>query len=502
MPEHIGGLPPRLFLPFEIWDLILRMIRDNFRNCKSQDDLTHLWTCVRSVCKQLKAEVEDVFKSQHLPSNTLHFISDTYYAEYDTFSHSRAGIWATWDRAPLDRVEQYDFKAQLRFAGLLELDPGRAVFKIQHRPNDPNDPENLYEGVIFRHMREREGGLGPMGEADKYKPSERRRLFGQSDGWGPPSYPIQIFEPETTEGMFVIQVRAGLNDCAVPGLTIDQEQHEISLDWIGLFSRFFGERRAVNLHKGIDGGLVTTCSSANSPTKAKSHFNWLTDSGTLSAHGEKNMGRFVGSERVSAGSLRLKRNCDREVNLDDEGEVDNTIADEEALRMKKSRMGESQTTLEPMPITQRQQAIRQKQHPDYSPIAEQSLFSVAGRTAFSPRSVASSRTEEPLYTPGNTSYTDPSLSQQLPPETTAEDCDETSTKTLKKDRMRQAMEIRGHGKLIAALNRRNENGRSAKNSQVGSFQGDVEDYKTRSIDQRLNRQEKSLDPRVDDVTDD
>lgn len=91
---------------------------------------------------------------------------------------------------------------------------------MQHRPNDPNDPENLYEGVSFRHMREG-GDLGPMGEADKYKPSERRRLFGHSEGWGPPSYPIQIFEPETTEGMFVIQVRAGLNDCAVPGLRID-----------------------------------------------------------------------------------------------------------------------------------------------------------------------------------------------------------------------------------------------------------------------------------------
>lgn len=35
----------------------------------------------------------------------------------------------------------------------------------------------------------------------------------------------------------------------------------------------------------------------------------------------------------------------------------------------------------------------------------------------------------------------------------AEDCGGTSTKTLKKDRMRQGMEIRGHGKLIAALTR-------------------------------------------------
>ena len=46
-----------------------------------------------------------------------------------------------------------------------------------------------------------------------------------------------------------------------------------------------------------------------------------------------NMGRFVGCERLSIGSLRLKRNCDREVNLDDEGEVDNTLANGEVVRM-------------------------------------------------------------------------------------------------------------------------------------------------------------------------
>lgn len=46
-----------------------------------------------------------------------------------------------------------------------------------------------------------------------------------------------------------------------------------------------------------------------------------------------NMGRFVGHERLSTGSLRLKRNCDHEVNLDDEGEVDNTFANEEVQRV-------------------------------------------------------------------------------------------------------------------------------------------------------------------------
>lgn len=46
-----------------------------------------------------------------------------------------------------------------------------------------------------------------------------------------------------------------------------------------------------------------------------------------------NMGRFVGHERLSIGSLHLKRNCHCEVNLDDEGEVDNTLAHEEVQRV-------------------------------------------------------------------------------------------------------------------------------------------------------------------------
>ena len=168
---------------------------------------------------------------------------------YDTFTRSRAEICATWDRAPLDEVEQYNFKIQLHFADLVENDPGRAIFKTQHKPNDENEPETVYERSIFRHMREK-GGLGPMGEADKYKPSDRRRIFGESEGWGQPSRPVPVFEPKATEGMFVIQVRAGLNDCAVPGLRIDQNRHEISLDWMGLFSRFYGERRAMDLQEG------------------------------------------------------------------------------------------------------------------------------------------------------------------------------------------------------------------------------------------------------------
>ena len=118
------------------------------------------------------------------------------------------------------------------------------MFKLQHRSDDPNDPANRYEGAIFRHMRER-GGLGPMGEGDKYKPSDGRRVFGDSEGWAPPSLPIPIFEPVATEGMFVVQVRAGLSDCAIPGMKIDQAKREISFNWTALFERMFSERKAL-----------------------------------------------------------------------------------------------------------------------------------------------------------------------------------------------------------------------------------------------------------------
>ena len=46
------------------------------------------------------------------------------------------------------------------------------------------------------------------------------------------------------------------------------------------------------------------------------------------------MGRFVGCDRLCVGSLRLKRYCDSEVFLDDDGEVDSTRAQRETFRMR------------------------------------------------------------------------------------------------------------------------------------------------------------------------
>ena len=78
MSEHVECLPPHPALPVEIWDMIRRHLWDEFSNCKSQDDLVHMWTCVRPMCKEFKATIEDIFKTRHLAKTVLHFITGRY----------------------------------------------------------------------------------------------------------------------------------------------------------------------------------------------------------------------------------------------------------------------------------------------------------------------------------------------------------------------------------------------------------------------------------------
>ena len=57
--------------------MIERLVRDECNNCKSQDDLVRLWTCVRPV-KEFKATIEDSFKILHLAKTVLHFTTGRY----------------------------------------------------------------------------------------------------------------------------------------------------------------------------------------------------------------------------------------------------------------------------------------------------------------------------------------------------------------------------------------------------------------------------------------
>ena len=48
---------------------------------------------------------------------------------------------------------------------------------------------------------------------------------------------------ESPVGMFVVQVRGVVGDCALPGLSINATRNELSFEWKKLFDQIFGERR-------------------------------------------------------------------------------------------------------------------------------------------------------------------------------------------------------------------------------------------------------------------
>lgn len=68
MATAIPALPSRLHFPPEVWS----MTTQNFRHRKSPDELTYLWTTVRHVSRQFKEEIEDMFRTEHLPKTWLH----------------------------------------------------------------------------------------------------------------------------------------------------------------------------------------------------------------------------------------------------------------------------------------------------------------------------------------------------------------------------------------------------------------------------------------------
>ena len=102
--------------------------------------------------------------------------------------------------------------------------PGRAVMSLRHE-----NGHTICRKALSQHLRDNVG-LGRLGEADKSRPGGRLRLFKHSSG------------------LFVVQIRGGLNDCVVPSLSIDQKNGELSLEWRDLFARFFEEKK---MAKGI-----------------------------------------------------------------------------------------------------------------------------------------------------------------------------------------------------------------------------------------------------------
>lgn len=131
-----------------------------------------------------------------------------------------------WVNKPNGRV--FDFNIKLRFDRIQPRNLGRAAFTI--RPvNSDQERASFATPVahrrrIFKRLRD-EVGSGRLGGADSSVSGSRIRLF------------------ESPRCLFVVQVRGSVVNCALPALNIDSYKHELSFEWRGLFSRFFGERK-------------------------------------------------------------------------------------------------------------------------------------------------------------------------------------------------------------------------------------------------------------------
>lgn len=121
----------------------------------------------------------------------------------------------------------FDFNFKLHFEKIHPRFPGRAVFTL---PSVNDNQERRLPGIsasrrkTFKKLRD-EVGAGRLGEADKSVPGSRIRLF------------------ESPVGMFVVQVRGSVSDCALPALNVNSSRYEFSFEWMDMFNGFFGERK-------------------------------------------------------------------------------------------------------------------------------------------------------------------------------------------------------------------------------------------------------------------
>lgn len=197
--------------PPGVWSITLHYLRD----LKSQDELTYLWTTVRHVSRQCKTEVEDIFRTEHLPKTFLHVHKHTH-APHSTQDGNDQSAPSTNPQLRHDSVCRFDFD------GINTTYPSRAVFSIHLTSIGPKAVKEMIKDI------EAKTGPGRLGEADKSRPGGRVRLF------------------ENTVGLALAQIRGGLHDCTLPSLTIDRVKGAISLDWRDLFTRFFGEKRMID----------------------------------------------------------------------------------------------------------------------------------------------------------------------------------------------------------------------------------------------------------------
>ena len=122
---------------------------------------------------------------------------------------------------PRPRAGQYNRELVLHFDGFKSKHPDRAIFSFGQ-------------------------GLG-----SQFSTRYAARVLGnlRDDLWAKESTEPTQFQHQgriptikKCTGRFVVQIRGGLNDCAISGLHLDPKKHQLSLDWKALVKDFFCDK--------------------------------------------------------------------------------------------------------------------------------------------------------------------------------------------------------------------------------------------------------------------
>ena len=196
-------------LPLELWAQIIGSITDSRY-------LPRVWLNFRQVSRFFKDATEMAFVGKHLRHADL------------VFRESRSDVHDLHANLVYPKVV-------FRFDRLAQDDRGRAVF-VRRQPaeslrevrvaSDYGPDDNLFDLSIRRWRN----ALEPYATA-------------QQSGCTPKAY---------ARPPHVLSVRRVVNDTALPGLHVDYERHEVSVQWAQMLSLLFGEEEYVKWAKKVD----------------------------------------------------------------------------------------------------------------------------------------------------------------------------------------------------------------------------------------------------------
>lgn len=162
-------------------NLAVQLTTQNFRHRKSPEDLTYLWTNVRQVSRQFKQEIEELFRTEHLPKTWLHIDTGETSGALPQFGGSLINsslhhIANNFDDALTNSssttVQVFDFKSRSKFSQIQARFPGRAVFSLQPEHTIQLLDSSASTRAAFKGLQAR---LGPsrLGGVDESVPGPR-----------------------------------------------------------------------------------------------------------------------------------------------------------------------------------------------------------------------------------------------------------------------------------------------------------------------------------------